>query len=377
MMEQMQFCSIIVLVLLTATLVLLSHQVDQYPVLNHSRWMMASSTAILCTQFLLQYVLCLREVSPTAAVMLNLTLFIPSSWLFNVAAINVERHGKLKLGHRLTGLLSWLLVLMLLGLSVLMSGGSPLADTPIIRTAEALSALIYIGMQAYYIYCNYVELHHLRRSLNDYYDHDVSELLRWMMRSVMLLTLMVGMAPLAIFNSGLFLAAFGILIIAGVYYWVITFVCYAVSNDARKVLQAQKNEDEAGLDIDDEKSDADANRLDEIDLVVKKWLSTDSYLKSGITIAMAAREMNISQRNFRSWFHAKGYESYSYWLQTHRVNRAKQLIIEHPDWTMETIASCCGFSSRAYMHHLFQKYTGQTPAEYVKEQGINKKAPIE
>ena len=50
-----------------------------------------------------------------------------------------------------------------------------------------------------------------------------------------------------------------------------------------------------------------------------------------------------------------------------RVEDAKNVMAEHPDWSSESIADYCGFSSRQYFHQMFVHYTGTTPAKYQKQ----------
>jgi AraC-like DNA-binding protein len=37
---------------------------------------------------------------------------------------------------------------------------------------------------------------------------------------------------------------------------------------------------------------------------------------------------------------------------------------EHPDWSTESVANYCGFSSREYFHRTFRQMTGMTPANF-------------
>jgi NAD-dependent dihydropyrimidine dehydrogenase PreA subunit len=49
-----------------------------------------------------------------------------------------------------------------------------------------------------------------------------------------------------------------------------------------------------------------------------------------------------------------------------RIEEAKQLLAEHPDWSNDNIALACGFSSRSYFQNVFRKQTGMTPAQFAK-----------
>ena len=49
-----------------------------------------------------------------------------------------------------------------------------------------------------------------------------------------------------------------------------------------------------------------------------------------------------------------------------RVDEAKRVIIEHPDWTNETVAAHCGFNDRTAFQRKFKEITGMTPADFAQ-----------
>lgn len=63
------------------------------------------------------------------------------------------------------------------------------------------------------------------------------------------------------------------------------------------------------------------------------------------------------------------------WLTSLRIDEAKRLLREHPDWSNDTIAQLCGFSSRSYFQNVFRKQTGITPAQFAHQPEIDETAP--
>lgn len=55
---------------------------------------------------------------------------------------------------------------------------------------------------------------------------------------------------------------------------------------------------------------------------------------------------------------------FSRWIAHLRVEEAKQLMQEHPEYSNEAIARECGFNSRSYFQKVFRDLTGMTPFEY-------------
>ena len=48
-----------------------------------------------------------------------------------------------------------------------------------------------------------------------------------------------------------------------------------------------------------------------------------------------------------------------------RIEEAKRVIREHPEWSNETVAQHCGFADRSYFQKKFKEKTGITPAEFI------------
>ncbi|MBR5963650.1 MAG: ATP-binding cassette domain-containing protein, partial [Bacteroidaceae bacterium] len=66
---------------------------------------------------------------------------------------------------------------------------------------------------------------------------------------------MAALVPLAIFGSGWALAVFAIFLFVGIYYLVISFVCYSVSNAPHKMHAAEENEDDVKGEMNDVKGE--------------------------------------------------------------------------------------------------------------------------
>lgn len=371
-MTEMQFSAMVLMSLLAVTLiVLLPRRVMTEPVLNRSRWLMVGGTALVAVQFLLQYTFGFRQMGVTQAVMVNLLFFVPCSCLFSLAILNLQQKGHLLRRDVLVGLVGWAVTVASLSIAAYQSG-AVLTDSLWMRWAEYAAALFYCLMQLYYT-CRLIRSNRqLKNMLNDYYEHHTHHLLHWMNQSIVLMALMAFGVPFLIFSSGLPLLVYAFLIFFSIYYIVFSFICYCVGNDSYQVEMAQQNASDEGLSDTTTKNDSvisDSERQ-RVTLAVDQWLASDGHLHSNVTVAMAATAMHVPQRLLRAWYQVEGFESYSDWLQHLRVEYAKQLLAQHPDWSIDIIAKQSGFSSRNYFHRIFLKLTGQTPAQYVAH--INK-----
>ena len=139
-MGLMQFTAIVLMVGLTMKLFLLPRRVEENSVTGMSRWLMLGGTALLGVQFFLQFKLGLRAMGVTQAVMLNLLMFVPSSWVFGLAVINLQRQGRLNWQELAVGGVTWALIIALLAWAAKNDGQPFFCDTPAKKTTAMTPA---------------------------------------------------------------------------------------------------------------------------------------------------------------------------------------------------------------------------------------------
>ena len=363
-MEDMQFAAIVLMSILTLTLVfLLPKQATKNVVISFSRWLMAGGTALLTVQFFLQYFFHFRQMGVTQGVLVNILFFVPASWLLSLSILWLQRQGRISWDLFLPGLLSWILTSSLLVITVVTHFYPSLKGTIELRNAEYASGFVYFAMNTYYTTTTILGNRRLRRALSNYYDYETSDMLYWRDRSVLMLSLIVYGVPIIIFFHGFFLIAYALLIFYLIYYLVFCFVCYVVSNDSKKVNVAETNAVKVKMDEKNDMSDDDIQRMTAI---VDRWVASGGYLKSGITMQTVVADMHIPRYQLATWFKTTEWELFNPWLTHLRIEEAKRLMKEHPDWSNDAIANQCGFSSRTYFQNVFHKQTGMTPSEFVE-----------
>lgn len=365
--EHMQFAGIVLTSVLTMMLAFMLPQWQtSSKVFSRSRWLMTAGTVLLPVQFLLQYTMHFRQMGVTQAVMVNLLFFIPAAYIISLAVMNLLRQGKLSIRDWAVGLVTYLLVVTALIIAAISENQPLLSDTPEMRTAEQVSAVLYLLMQAYYSSMNTLELKRLKRTLEGYYDQDKGEILNWMRNSVSLLGLSGLMAPIAIFWSGGWLLVYSLTLFITIFYCVISFYSYGVDHARQKELSdAEESAEESGLN--ETYNPADILNKDErarIEKAIELWVQRGGHLRNGINMAQVVKELGVPRYLMTQWLKSTEWELFNPWLTYLRLEEAKKLLTEHPGWSNDSIAEHCGFSSRSYFQTVFKKSTGLSPTEY-------------
>ena len=365
----MQFTAVVLMALLTFKLLVPHRRSQETAVATTARWLMATATAVLAVHFLLQLTLGLRAMGVTQSVMINLTMLIPASYLFSRAVLSLQRHGRLSRWDRWAGPLTWGAAMTMLLAAILYDGQPLLSDSLQRQWAEAAGALCYLAMQTYYSWRHTTALRAMHRTLNDYYDSDTAGMLRWMQLSIVGLMLLALMVPFVIFATAdwlLFVIAIAIYFF--IFYLVDSFCYYLTSNAPQKTLEAEESraEEERATGAQQTTRAVD----EQTTKAVEQWTARGGHRKAGITSPVAAAEMGIPRYQLTAWVKQSGHESFSRWMTALRIDEAKRVLLEHPDWSSETVADYCGFNSREYFHRIFKEQQGMTPAQYQQQHGV-------
>ena len=374
-MEQTQFTAVVLLTLLMLKLLLMPNKVVMNHVMGKSRWLMTIGIALLDLHFLLQYTLGLRTMGVTQAVMLNLLLFIPSSWAISLAVIYMQRQGQASHTEKMVGGITWAIVILLIGIGTTIDGQPLLSDSPELHWAEIAASIFYLTMQGYYAYRQIVILRAMRIALQNYYDHDMDGLLAWMKYSTIVLLIIALMVPMLIFSGSQKLSVFAIFFFVGIFYLVDTFCNYMVSSAPMKMAKAGASEE---LTVKREEEMANSEPLTATPVttteanstlsavhssLIHKWIEKGGYRRSGLTMPAAAEEIGIPRYQLSAWIKQQEL-TYAAWMTNLRIDEAKRVIKDHPQWTNESIAQHCGFSDRSYFQKMFKEQTGLSPSEY-------------
>jgi AraC-like DNA-binding protein len=84
----------------------------------------------------------------------------------------------------------------------------------------------------------------------------------------------------------------------------------------------------------------------------------------GITLSQAARKLQIPARQLSNAINQHYGKSFSQYLNDQRVNEAKRLIKQHPEFSMLDVMYASGFSSKSNFNKEFQRVLGIAPTQY-------------
>ena len=95
---------------------------------------------------------------------------------------------------------------------------------------------------------------------------------------------------------------------------------------------------------------------------VQQWVLT--HMAEPLTLAQMAEQAAMSERHFRRVFQQETGQSPSVFVETARLEAAKQLLETQSQWPLKTVAAHVGLGSEQALRQLFVRRLGITPVAY-------------
>ena len=341
-----------------------------------ARWMMATGTGLIALQFLLQHTFGLRQMGVTQAVWCNLLFFTPASLLCGMSILYVQRQGRVSWQEWLGVSVPCVVAAIILIGTVVLDGIPLREESAPLRTAEYVASVLYVVMQSGIFTMQYKAYKQLELAVDEYYDRSRRDLFGWMGLSMKTMTLLAFIVPLVIFMQGAPLVLFSIGFFFSISYSTISLYTYGVSKDVEQVEESlspnpspnREGSTDTTDDINETHSPhdpAEANSsLFTIHSSLDRWISSGAYREHNLSLGIVARQMGVPQKQLQMWLRQSEYKKLAGLVASLRIKEAQRILVEHRDWSVESVADYCGFNDRKYFHQVFQQLTGTTPAKY-------------
>lgn len=96
------------------------------------------------------------------------------------------------------------------------------------------------------------------------------------------------------------------------------------------------------------------------------WIERKGYLETNLAVEEIAKELDMSLRQFHQHFDKVVGENFRTWRIRKRIEHARQLLADRPDWPVTRIARESGFNDRSNFYQQFKRFTGIKVADYKK-----------
>lgn len=236
-------------------------------------------------------------------------------------------------------------------------------------------------MVFYSIYLIRIEMKKRKEILNTMVATDLMPYFRYAHTSFIYLFIASVIIPFAIlYTPALYVV--GPVILATLLFLTISFVMLGAAYvPTEELLTAEEEEEdeekEEEEENDDEKNDNEGETDDEEDeereteKLNRRWLEIQSsldqwcdnhgYKDTAVNMPTLSNTLDIPRHELTQFFAEHRNTTFRIWLSEIRLNAAKKMMQDYPEYSNDIISSECGFSSRSYLYKIFKEKEGCTP----------------
>ncbi len=347
-----------IFMLINAFIVALSHLHVRWENKRYerSRWMIVGALIGLAIQYVLQMTFGFRAMHDNLGAVINILLYTPCFSLISIGIYNIEttRANLRKMILMCSGIYAAIIVVFCVGIS--------LHHSLYIREGLYLMLTLFCISVFYCIYMIIQEMIRRKNMLETMAATDLLPYVRYSRASVIILWLSACVMPFAILSTTL-LYIVGPAVLLALLFFNLTFIALGSSYIPTEELLDKEEEDQGSGEkkplqqLSEERRDFIQNSLDQ-------WCMDLGYKDCNVNMLTLSRTLCISKNELSLFFDQCLHSNFRIWLSEIRLNAAKKMMLEYPDYSNDIISAECGFSCRTHLYRIFKTKEGCSPTEW-------------
>ena len=347
-----------IFMLINAFIVALSHLHVRWENKRYerSRWMIVAALIGLAIQYVLQMTFGFRAMHDNLGAVINILLYTPCFSLISIGIYNIEttRANLRKMILMCSGIYAAIIVVFCVGIS--------LHHSLYIREGLYLMLTLFCVSVFYCIYMIIQEMIRRKNMLETMAATDLLPYVRYSRASVIILWLAVLAMPVAIFSTTL-LYIVGPAVLLALLFFNLTFIALGSSYIPTEELLDKEEENQRSGEkkplqqLSEERRDFIQNSLDQ-------WCMDLGYKDCNVNMLTLSRTLCISKNELSLFFDQCLHSNFRIWLSEIRLNAAKKMMLEYPDYSNDIISAECGFSCRTHLYRIFKTKEDCSPTEW-------------
>ena len=350
-----------IFMLINAFIVALSHLHVRWENKRYerSRWMIVVALIGLAIQYAVQMVFGFRAMHDNLGAVVNILIYTPCFSLISMGIYNIETTSSnlRKMILMCSGIYAAIIVVFCVGIS--------LHHSLYIREGLYLMLTLFCVSVFYCIYMIIQEMIRRKNMLETMAETDLLPYVRYSRASVIILWLAVLAMPVAIFSTTL-LYIVGPAVLLALLFFNLTFIALGSSYiPTEELLDKEENIQRCGgangekplQQLSEERRNFIQNSLDQ-------WCMDLGYKDCNVNMLTLSYTLCISKNELSLFFDQCLHSSFRIWLSEIRLNAAKKMMLEYPDYSNDIISAECGFSCRTHLYRIFKTKEDCSPTEW-------------
>ena len=323
---------------------------------ERSRLLIVVAMIGLAIQYVIQMAFGFRAADDILGAVINILIYTPCFSLIAIAIYNIEttRANRRKMNLVCGGIYAAILVVFWVGIS--------LHHSLYIKEGLYMMLALFCMSVAYSISMIVREMIRRKKMLETMAATDMLPYVRYSRASVFILCLSLLIMPAAIFSTTL-LFIIGPLVLFALLFFNLTFIALGSSYIPTEELLDKEEENQRSGEkkplqqLSEERRDFIQNSLDQ-------WCMDLGYKDCNVNMLTLSRTLCISKNELSLFFDQYLHSNFRIWLSEIRLNAAKKMMLEYPDYSNDIISAECGFSCRTHLYRIFKTKEGCSPTEW-------------
>ena len=350
-----------IFMLINAFIVALSHLHVRWENKRYerSRWMIVAALIGLAIQYVLQMTFGFRAMHDNLGAVINILLYTPCFSLISIGIYNIEttRANLRKMILMCSGIYTAIIVVFCVGIS--------LHHSLYIREGLYLMLTLFCVSVFYCIYMIIQEMIRRKNMLETMAATDLLPYVRYSRASVIILWLAVLAMPVAIFSTTL-LYIVGPAELLALLFFNLKFIALGSSYiPTEELLNKEENIQRCGGAKEEKPlQQLPEDRRNFIQNSLDQWCMDLGYKDCNVNMLTLSRTLCISKNELSLFFDQCLHSNFRIWLSEIRLNAAKKMMLEYPDYSNDIISAECGFSCRTHLYRIFKTKEDCSPTEW-------------
>ena len=349
-----------IFMLINAFIVALSHLHVRWENKRYerSRWMIVGALIGLAIQYVLQMTFGFRAMHDNLGAVINILLYTPCFSLISIGIYNIEttRANLRKMILMCSGIYAAIIVVFCVGIS--------LHHSLYIREGLYLMLTLFCVSVFYCIYMIIQEMIRRKNMLETMAATDMLPYVRYSRASVIILWLAVLAMPVAIFSTTL-LYIVGPAVLLALLFFNLTFIALGNSYiPTEELLDKEEESQRCGGAKEKPLQQLSEERRNFIQNSLDQWCMDLGYKDCNVNMLTLSRTLCISKNELSLFFDQCLHSNFRIWLSEIRLNAAKKMMLEYPDYSNDIISAECGFSCRTHLYRIFKTKEDCSPTEW-------------
>ena len=349
-----------IFMLINAFIVALSHLHVRWENKRYerSRWMIVGALIGLAIQYVLQMTFGFRAMHDDLGAVINILLYTPCFSLISIGIYNIEttRANLRKMILICSGIYAAIIVVFCVGIC--------LHHSLYIREGLYLMLTLFCVSVFYCIYMIIQEMIRRKNMLETMAATDLLPYVRYSRASVVILWLAVLAMPVAIFSTTL-LYIVGPAVLLALLFFNLTFIALGNSYiPTEELLDKEEERQRCGGAKEKPLQQLSEERRNFIQNSLDQWCMDLGYKDCNVNMLTLSYTLCISKNELSLFFDQCLHSNFRIWLSEIRLNAAKKMMLEYPDYSNDIISAECGFSCRTHLYRIFKTKEGCSPTEW-------------